>query len=608
MSSAKHDKEKLAATASKIDKHDYLQIQREEKLKRKRKRREAKRKKTLWLSSEDTPQDVTSSAIKPPTTTATAATTTATTATTQPSLDNTTPPSPAPLSSFSDSRSGSPTVRTPKRKEKKRMVAKLAAKHVRKVFDEFDLDRSGTIDLDELQSGLDSLGLPSDATRVREMMAAVDTNADGFVDFADFMRFVEMREEELRALFKEIDLNGDGVLQPEEIRLALRRLVGSTGSKQLPKLLEDRLIHEFISEMELGSSADDPDGAVGEGSGIDFEEFRQFLMFYPSKTLSLPALLDYWTSAVVDIGDDVLIPADRTFLFYHPLQILAAGGLAGAVSRTCTAPFDRLKVLLQAQSPASLSTGPREYTGIWQGLCKIYREQGWRAFFKGNGTNVVKIVPESAVKFWAYDMFKRVICQDSDKPRILERFLAGSAAGVASQTLIYPLEITKTRLAVARDGEYRGIFDCIAKIVRGPDGARALFRGLLPSLVGIVPYAGVDLAVYTQLRDIYASRYPDEQPRILTLLACGATSSTCGQIVAYPLQLVRTRLQTQGMSGRPVLYGGMVDCFRKTVSSDGFLGLYKGIGPNFLKAIPAISISYVVYEQARWALGMKENM
>lgn len=61
-----------------------------------------------------------------------------------------------------------------------------------------------------------------------------------------------------------------------------------------------------------------------------------------------------------------------------------------------------------------------------------------------------------------------------------------------------------------------------------------------------------------------------------SLLACGIVSSTCGQLVAYPLVVLRTRLQAQGMPGRPVLYSGMFDCFSKIVGHEGYSALYRG--------------------------------
>ena len=87
-----------------------------------------------------------------------------------------------------------------------------------------------------------------------------------------------------------------------------------------------------------------------------------------------------------------------------------------------------------------------------------------------------------------------------------------------------------------------------------------------------------------------------------TILLCGATSSICGQIVSYPLARVRTLLQVQGLPGYEIKHNGMIDCFKNTISTEGIKGLYKGIIPNFMKSVPAIAISYAVFEKSKAAL------
>jgi len=222
-----------------------------------------------------------------------------------------------------------------------------------------------------------------------------------------------------------------------------------------------------------------------------------------------------------------------------------------------------------------------------------------RAFYRGNGTNVIKIAPETAIKFWAYENLKNLLSKSQPhRMSVLDRFLAGALAGVCAQICIYPLEITKTRLAIGSPGVYNGIVHCLTSIVRN-EGPVALYRGLIPALAGIIPYAGVDLAVYSWLKDKYNQYYPYSTPGAVTLLSCGALSSTCGQLVAYPLVVVRTRLQAQGMRDRPIIYSGMIDCFKKIYNLEGVRGFYRGILPNFMKAIPAISISYLVYEKTK---------
>ncbi|KAF5190023.1 Mitochondrial adenine nucleotide transporter adnt1 [Thalictrum thalictroides] len=83
---------------------------------------------------------------------------------------------------------------------------------------------------------------------------------------------------------------------------------------------------------------------------------------------------------------------------------LVAGGVAGGVSRTAVAPLERMKILLQVQNPHSI-----KYSGTVQGLKYIWRSEGLRGLFKGNGTNCARIVPNSAVKFYSYEQASRGI-------------------------------------------------------------------------------------------------------------------------------------------------------------------------------------------------------
>lgn len=168
--------------------------------------------------------------------------------------------------------------------------------------------------------------------------------------------------------------------------------------------------------------------------------------------------------------------------------------------------------------------------------------------WRGNGLNVIKIVPESALKFGAYDEMKRLIKgKDNRDLKIYERLVAGSFAGAFSQTVIYPLEVLKTRLALRKTGEFQGIVDCCKKIYH-VDGLKVFYRGYWPNLFGIIPYAGIDLAVYETLKKTLLEHYAkenSEQPNALLFLSCGTFSSCCGQLAAYPLALVRTKLQSQ---------------------------------------------------------------
>ncbi|CAK4071303.1 unnamed protein product [Aphanomyces euteiches] len=271
-----------------------------------------------------------------------------------------------------------------------------------------------------------------------------------------------------------------------------------------------------------------------------------------------------------------------------------AGAAAGIVSRTATAPMDRIKVALQAG---------HAHGGVCQESIpsiarKIYSNGGWTAFFRGNGANVFKVTPESAIKFWAFSFLSAHFPRHEDQDQPLtgtEKFVAGSLSGAFAQLAIYPLEIAKTHFCLG--GEYKSLWHCISSIAQ-KDGIAGLYRGLIPSLLGIVPYAGVDLALFFTLKEAYVAHF-DVAPSVGHVLLFGAVSSSCGQVVSYPLQVVRTKLQAQGMVGRPVVFSGMGDCFFKILQTHGLRGLYRGIVPNFLKSVPAISISYATFESVK---------
>ena len=108
-------------------------------------------------------------------------------------------------------------------------------------------------------------------------------------------------------------------------------------------------------------------------------------------------------------GDNVPAPISRLIQLRQTVAqpvfaAFLAGGVAGAVSRTVVSPLERLKILFQIQSH-----GRNEYKmSVGKGLAKMWREEGWRGFMRGNGTNCIRIVPYSAVQFGSYNFYKSV--------------------------------------------------------------------------------------------------------------------------------------------------------------------------------------------------------
>uniref|UniRef100_A0A8C7MQW2 Solute carrier family 25 member 25 n=2 Tax=Oncorhynchus TaxID=8016 RepID=A0A8C7MQW2_ONCKI len=425
-----------------------------------------------------------------------------------------------------------------------------------------------------------------------KIVKAGDKDLDGQLDFEEFVHYLRDHEKKLRLVFKSLDKKNDGHIDSQEIMQSLRDLGVNISEQQAEKILKrirKGLVWAPIMYM-------DKNGTMT----IDWNEWRDYHLLHPAD--NIPEIILYWKhSTIFDVGESLMVPDEftaeekKTGMWWRHL---VAGGAAGAVSRTCTAPLDRLKVLMQVHATRTNSMC------IAGGFTHMIREGGMRSLWRGNGMNVIKIAPESAIKFMAYEQIKRLIGSNQETLGILERFVAGSLAGAIAQSSIYPMEVLKTRLALRKTGQFSGIADCAKHIFR-KEGMAAFYKGYIPNLIGIIPYAGIDLAVYETLKNSWLQRYATDSadPGVFVLLACGTTSSTCGQLASYPLALVRTRMQAQAtIEGGPQMT--MSGLFKHIVKTEGVFGLYRGLAPNFMKVIPAVSISYVVYENLKISLGV----
>ena len=166
-------------------------------------------------------------------------------------------------------------------------------------------------------------------------------------------------------------------------------------------------------------------------------------------------------------------------------------------------------------------------------------------------------------------------------------------------------------------GGLRGnaLITATAKKMWSQSGVRAYYRGLGMGLAGMFPYSAIDLTTFEYLKKLATKRNarvykcaiddPIAAPGNFTTASIGALSGAIGASAVYPMNLLRTRLQSQGTAIHPPTYTGVWDVTVKTVKGEGWRGLFKGITPNLLKVVPAVSITYVVYDNSKKALGLR---
>lgn len=136
-------------------------------------------------------------------------------------------------------------------------------------------------------------------------------------------------------------------------------------------------------------------------------------------------------------------------------------------------------------------------------------------------------------------------------------------------------------------------------------GARAFYRGLPAGLLGVFPYSAIDMSTFEGAKLAYLKATRRKDLPVHATLMIGSFSGTVGAVTVYPVNLIRTRLQASGTPAHPFVYHGFFDAFRQTYRHEGLRGFYGGLGPTLAKVIPAVSISYTVYERSKKGFGIE---
>ncbi|EFN55770.1 hypothetical protein CHLNCDRAFT_23011 [Chlorella variabilis] len=277
--------------------------------------------------------------------------------------------------------------------------------------------------------------------------------------------------------------------------------------------------------------------------------------------------------------------------------MFVAGGAAGAVARTATAPLDRVKLLFQVQAVPSAGTSATAYTGLGQAFRKILAEEGMRAFWKGNGLNIIRIFPYSAAQLSSNDQYKRLLADEHGELSVPKRLLSGACAGMTATALTHPLDTMRLRLALPNHG-YKGMADGFLTVARS-EGILALYKGLVPTLIGIAPYAALNFASYDLLKR-YVYDAGDKKQHPAANLVMGGAAGTIAATVCYPLDTIRRRMQMKG-----VMYTGQLNAFATIWRTEGLGGFYRGWAANSLKVVPQNAIRFVSYEALKTLVGVK---
>jgi len=296
----------------------------------------------------------------------------------------------------------------------------------------------------------------------------------------------------------------------------------------------------------------------------------------------------------------------------NPLISLAAGGISGAVSKTITAPLEKVKLAIQNQdsNPRVLSGEMKRYAGMGDCFQRHITELGATSLWRGNVANCVRYVPTAAFNLMFKDTIKGMFPKYNKNTDFgafaATQIASGAFAGGLTNTLVYPLIYVRTVLGadLGKVKKYSSMGDCLKKTVK-EGGVMSLYNGIGPSSVGIVVYRGVQFG----LQDIIKAFNPYQQDftpiGILSKFIVAQIAVSASGIAAYPFDTLQRRLQIEASKPKAEqIYSGMGDCFKKIMAAEGPGGFFKGALANVLRGTGA-AIVLVMYDEIMNAVGGK---
>lgn len=152
---------------------------------------------------------------------------------------------------------------------------------------------------------------------------------------------------------------------------------------------------------------------------------------------------------------------------------------------------------------------------------------------------------------------------------------------------------------------YNGIVDAFVKIIQ-QEGPAELFRGLAPSLIGVIPYSATNYFAYDTLRKTYRKVFKQEKIGNIETLLIGSMAGAISSSATFPLEVARKQMQVGALSGRQV-YKNVLHALASILEKEGLPGLYKGLGPSCMKLVPAAGISFMCYEACKRILVEKDG-
>ncbi|KAH9929665.1 mitochondrial carrier [Fomitopsis serialis] len=510
-------------------------------------------------------------------------------------------------------------------------------------FQYFDVDDSGTITYEEFKNVFnENVGpeaIPFDFACDWVKLYLGTKNGQHVLGYNEFTQLMKgLQGERLRQAFKYMDKDQDGFIRPDEFKRIILEIAGHKLSdaviERLPSLTTVNHPSGRISYSEVvafhnivradGGSvpysvireaiAKSKDGRIDQNDFLNYcETSTRYSLFTPmeasiifhfagrgemSQRLSLydfGQLLDPRWKAPLDVSEKPVITAKSVLHeIAHSAYNFVLGGIAGSLGATMVYPID----LGEMQNQRSTVVGQMLYKNSLDCVQKVFRNEGFRGFYRGLGPQLIGVAPEKAIKLTVNDFIRaRAMDPETGRIKLFWELVAGGTAGGCQVIFTNPLEIVKIRLQM--QGEAAKLEGALPKgaghIIRQL-GLFGLYKGASACLLRDIPFSAIYFPAYSHLKkDVFREGYNGKKLSFLETLASAAIAGMPAAYFTTPADVVKTRLQVEARTGQ-THYKGMADAFVRIYQEEGFKALFKGGPARVVRSSPQFGFTLVAYE------------
>lgn len=275
------------------------------------------------------------------------------------------------------------------------------------------------------------------------------------------------------------------------------------------------------------------------------------------------------------------------------LKGIVAGGITGGIEICITFPTEYVKTQLQLDEKKGAK---KRYKGIVDCVKITVHEHGVRGLYRGLSVLVYGSIPKSAVRFGAFEEFKKRNVGPDGNLSAQRKFLCGLGAGVCEAIFaVTPMETVKVKFIHDQNSahpKFKGFFHGVREIIR-QQGIRGTYQGLTATMMKQGSNQAIRFFVVESLKELY--RGPEDSSKPVPKLLTGLFGAVAGAVSVFgntPLDVVKTRMQ--GLEAHK--YKNTLDCAVQIFKHEGPRAFYKGTVPRLSRVCLDVGITFMIYD------------